>query len=218
MLRANITHIIHNLFMINPTRNSTVSVLAGILGLYTGSVGPADVLLRKVLNRIDEEESLNLISSSETWNAFRNNWSRSHVEAISSSLQSPFALIDSGEIRRNIVEFNPEIHVDQSIGQEKAEDVKNLPILYRTYDPLFWLPVIAFCLEKLGHSSDLTLLVDNFSIGYVLVCLSSKQLVIRKMAASLLLRFEHLSEVTPYFNHTDYRCTICENVLKSRYL
>lgn len=194
-IRANVGSIILNLFRINPQRNSNESVLVGILGLYTGSVGPADRLLMEVLNQIDIERSLNILSSSEIWNAFRNNWSRSNLESVSCSLQSPFALIDSGAMQLAILDFNVAVgnkEIEMAIDESKNEDIQKL---YATYDPSFWLPIIAYCLRQIVHSSELTVLIENSSVGYALVCLSAKQESIRKMAAYVLVNWEHLCGV-----------------------
>jgi hypothetical protein len=67
------------------------------------------------------------------------------------------------------------------------------------YDPRFWLPVIGYCLEKVGHSSELLLLIEIYAIGYALVCLSSDMEVTRKMAQSVLVTFES-------------RCQVCQNL------
>ena len=197
--QANTAQIIYNLFMINPQRNSNESVLVGILGMYTGSVGLADCLLTEVLIQIDVERSLNILTSSDTWNAFRNNWSRSHVESVSSSLQSPFTLIDSDGMRRNTFEFDIEVGtnkvenlVDISKSQISADKARNS---YAIYDPIFWLPIIAHCLRKVIHSSELTLLIDNSAVGYTLACLSAQQESVRKMAGYVLVTWEHQCEV-----------------------
>jgi len=180
--------------MINPLRNSNESVLVGILALYSGSIGPADRLLMEVLNRIDTERSLNLLSSPETWTAFKNNWSRSNVESISSSLQSPCALIDSDGMQRVILDFDinagtAEIDITIDVLNNSTKEMQRL---YATYDPSFWLPIIAYCLKTLAYSSDLTLLVENSSVGYALVCLSANQENIREMAAHVLINWERL--------------------------
>jgi hypothetical protein len=201
-LQANTAHIIYNLFMINPERNSNESILVGILGMHTGSVGPADRLLTEVLIQIDVERSLNILSSSNTWNAFRNNWSRSHLESISSSLESPFALIDSDGMRGNTLDFNIEATkvengIDTSKFQISADNVRDS---YAMYDPTFWLPVIAYCLRKVVHSSQLILLIDNSAVGYALACLSAKQETIRKIAGYILVSWERQCEVPPHLN------------------
>lgn len=182
--------------MINPQRNSTESVLTGLLGLYAASLGRSDLWLRIVMEHIDRESSVNIVTSSGTWNAFRNNWSKKHVEAISSTLESPFNLIDADETKRSILEFDTETPLIHNLEHDKELEPGVLALRYRSYDPSFWLPVIAYCLESVRHASDLTGLVDNFSIGYAFVCLSSKDPDVRKMAISILHRFEHLPEVS----------------------
>jgi len=182
--------------MINPPRNTSESVLIGILSLYMGSRGAADRLLIKVVERIDSEKSLNLLTSDEIWNSFRNNWSRSHIETLSSSLQSPFALIEADTSRRNILEFDVEDAVetdDQDYTTLKA--TARMKEKYEQYEPSFWLPVIAYCLEKATHQSELMSLINNFAFGYVLVCLSSTRESVRRMAVNILLKWDHLSEV-----------------------
>ena len=208
-LRAKIASIVNHLFMINPVRNCNESIVIGILGQYTGSVGPADRLLLSILERIDKEQSLNLISSSETWNAFKNNWSFFHVEAASSSLQSPFSIISPDVTLRNVLEFDPEV----SSGPEEEVDgnhsvVDQIHGDYATYDPTFWLPVIAYCLEKVEHPSELTFLVESSAIGYALVCLSSSQETVRRMATSIVSHWRNLCEVLPLRVLTDTRHTI----------
>ena len=200
----NTARIIYNLFMINPKRNSNESVLVGILGMYTGSVGLADRLLMEVLIRIDVERSLNILSSSDTWNAFRNNWSRSHVESISSSLESPFALIDSDGIRRNTFDFNIDVgttKLENGMDTSKSQiSADKIPDSYSMYDPTFWLPVISYCLKKAVHSAELALLIDNSAVSYALVCLSAKEENIRKMAGYVLVAWEHQCEVPLHLN------------------
>ena len=204
LLQANTAHIIYSLFMINPMRNSNESVLVGILGMHTGSVGPADRLLTELLIRIDVERSLNILSSSDTWNAFRNNWSRSHVESISSSLESPFTLIDSDGMRRNTFDFNIEVDttkIENGIDTSKFQiSVDKILHSYTMYDPTFWLPVISYCLRKVVHSSELTLLIDNSAVSYALACLSAKQENIRKMAGYVLVTWERQCEVPLHLN------------------
>ena len=186
--------------MINPRRTSTESVLIGILGLYSGSVGPADRILTEVLVNIDAERSLNLLSSSDTWNSFKSNWSRYHVESISSSLESPFTLI-SDSMRRNTLEFDIntgttdiETVIDCS---EFPNSLEKILGSYLTYEPQFWLPIVAYCLKKVTHSSELSLLIDNSSIAYSLVCLSAKKTVVREMASYLLADWERKCQVFP---------------------
>jgi hypothetical protein len=195
-LQVKIASIIFYLFMINPLRNSNESVLVGILGRYNGSLGPADRLLMEVLNRIDAERSLNLLSSQETWIAFRNNWSRSNVESISSSLQSPFTLIDSDAMQRVILDFDVNAGIAEvDTGIDISMNSTEMQRLCATYDPSFWLPIIAYCLKTLAHSSELTLLIENSSIGYALVCLSAHQENIREMATHVLMNWERLCGV-----------------------
>ena len=182
--------IIKKLFSIDPITNSSESVVIGILNLYTGSRSPADRLLLSVLQSIDKERSLSLISSSETWNAFRNSWSHFHVDAISSSLQAPIVLIDTHLTRMNTFNFNT---VEDGLSTLVAVDGHQAAS--HTYDPNFWLPVIGYCLEKVAHSSELLLLVEIYAIGYTIVCLSSEQEVTRKMAASVLVTFDNLCQV-----------------------
>jgi hypothetical protein len=197
--QEHISLIIQKLFLINPRRNCNESVLLGLLGIYKGTLGRADLWLRHVLEYIDEETSLNITSSSNTWNAFRTNWSRAHVEAVSSSLESPFSLIDSEITKQSVLDFDTEPIAlpDGGNGGLLGSDSESLR--RRSYDPFFWLPVIAYCLERVKHASDLTILVENLSIGYAFVCLSSKDHKIRKMAASILNRFECLPEVCCYY-------------------
>ena len=218
-LQLNTAHIIYSLFMINPKRNSTESVLVGILGMHTGSVGPADRLLTEMLIRIDVERSLNILSSSDTWNAFRNNWSRFHVESFSSSLESPFALIDLDGMRQNTLDFNIEVgttKVENGIDTSKLQILPDkIRDLYAMYDPTFWLPVISYCLRKVVHSSELTLLIDNSAVSYALVCLSAKEERIRKMAGHVLVTWEHECEVPLHLNFfTHSRNTMYENVVR----
>lgn len=199
ILRVNIALIIFNLFMINPSGNSSESVLVGVLGLYTGSVGRADRLLLQVMQRIDLERSLNILSSSETWNAFKKSWSRSHIDALLSSLQSPFALVDPDSTRVNVLEY--EVNITSSSFEEDVCEERSTNLFsgtgnaYQKYDPWFWFPIIAYCLEKVVHPSELVLLIEVSAIGYAFVGLSSRCKVIRKMAAAVLIKWEHLCEV-----------------------
>lgn len=200
MSRVNVATIIYRLFMMDPPGNSSESVLIGILSLYTGSLGPADVLLRDVLDLIDSEKSLSVISSSDAWNAFRSSRSRIDIETFSSSLESPFSLIDSETTRRNIFEFDVNIGNSESsypndnkvrkCSTDKAQDA------YHMYDPKFWLSIIGYCLEKVVHSSNITHLIENFATGYAIVCLSSYDVTIRMRAGSILVRWEYLCEVS----------------------
>jgi len=189
-LRSNIASIIEHLFLIDPSRNSSESTLVGILRMFTGSMGPADQLLMTVLVRLDAEAQLNILSSAEAWNAFRSVWSNYHPEAIASSLDSPFALVDTEDTKRNVVEFQLESALTGNV--DKLNDLRTA---YRTYEPLFWLPIIAYCLQTVTHSSQLTVMIENYSIGYALVCLSSEREEVRKMAGSILVRWEDMSEV-----------------------
>jgi len=204
--------------MMNPSRNSTESVLIGILSRYTASVQPADSLLRDVLRRIDSERSLNVLSSTETWNAFRASWSRSHLEAIASSLQSPFALIDSDSMQHNV------LHLQVPVDISKAGDKISLVHATGTQpdnglvDPLFWLPIIAYCLDKTTHSSELTLLIENSAIGFALVCLSLNDLTIRRMAGFILVTWEHLCQVSTFSIVPDSRFIICESGIRLKCL
>src|SRR5947207_8925714 len=91
---VNLSTIIHKLFMMDVVKSSNQSVLVGILGIYGGSRGRADRILLDVVRQIDENRRLNVTTSSETWNAFRYSLSRSNVEAVSSTLESPFSVLD----------------------------------------------------------------------------------------------------------------------------
>lgn len=166
-------------------KNSNESVLIGVLSIYSGSRGKADRLLLDVVRAIDETRALNATSSPEIWNAFKNSWSRFEVEAVGSDLDTPFAIIDPAITVRNMVNF------DISLDAERSNDVG----AYQRYDPRFWLPVIAYCLEKVAHQSELGLLIDSSAISYALVCLSSKDEAIRKMGGSILLQWERLCQV-----------------------
>jgi hypothetical protein len=185
---VNTATIIQKLFAMDVLKNSNQSVLVGILGLYTGSKGQTDCILLDVMRRIDETSSMNITSSYETWGAFRSGISRVNVEAISSSLESPFPVIDTDRMRNDIALFDVSPDSAEPVTLDEAE------ILTTSYDPKFWLPVIAYCLEKATHSSEITLLIGNYSIGYALACLSSKSETVRKMASSILLRWEELSQ------------------------
>jgi hypothetical protein len=185
---VNVAKIIQKLFAMDVLKNSNQSVLVGILGLYTGSRGQVDQILLDVMHQIDETRRINVISSPETWATFRAGMSRFNVEAISSSLESPFTVIELDTMRKNSVEFDvwEDNTVDASF--EGAER------LNASYDPHFWLPIIAYCFEKATHSSQVTLFMQNYSIGYALVCLSSMHETVRKMATSILIHWEELSQ------------------------
>lgn len=202
----------------NPGRNSTESVLIGILGRYSGSVRRADSLLWDVLRHIDCERSLNVLSSTETWNAFRISWSRSHLEAIASSLQSPFALIDSESMQHSVLHLQVSVDVSKARDKISLINATGAQLDDRLLDPLFWLPIIAYCLDKTGHSSELTLLIENSAIGFALVCLSSNDLTIRRMAGFILVTWEHLCQVSTFFPVPNSRFTICESGIRLKCL
>jgi hypothetical protein len=214
----NIVNIIYHLFMMNPLRNSTESVLIGILGHYTASVRPADSLLRDVLRRIDSERSLNVLSSAETWNAFKASWSQSHVEAIASSLQSPFAMIDSDSMQHNVLHLQVSLYTSNANDEMSLVNPAGIQLDDRLLDPFFWLPIIAYCLDKTTHSSELTFLIENSAIGYALVCLSSNDLTIRRMAAFILVSWEHLCQVSTSSTVPNSRITICESGIRLKCL
>jgi hypothetical protein len=195
-VRHFIAEIITRLYFIDPVKNRSESVVIGILNFYTGSRSSADRLLLSVLQHADKESILSVISSSETWNAFKNSWSRFHVDAISSTLQSPVVIIDSHITRMNIYGFKTaEIAKSEEL-LSKDQVGSNL------YDPNFWLPVIGYCLEKVAHSSELLLLIEIYAIGYAIVCLSSDMEVTRKMAQSVLVTFESRCQVTQNQHHS----------------
>jgi len=167
--------------------NSNESVLIGILGMYTGSVGRADRILLDVMKTIDNVRALNILSSNETWNAFKDTWSQFEVEAVGSTLSSPFALIDTEITSRNVINFD--------VGRETKEGSEQDQKAYERYDPEFWLPIVGYCLDKASHQSDLTLLIDTSAIEYALVCMSSKNEEIRQMSGSVLVRWERSCQV-----------------------
>jgi hypothetical protein len=195
-VRHFIAEIITRLYFTDPIKNRSESVVTGILNLYTGSRSSADRLLLSVLQHADKESSLSLISSSETWNAFKNSWSRFHVDAISSTLQSPIVIIDSQITRMNVYGFKTAEVANSEESLSKDQVASNL------YDPSFWLPIIGYCLEKVGHSSELLLLIEIYAIGYALVCLSSDMEVTRKMAQSVLVTFESRCQVRQNLYHS----------------
>jgi len=203
--------------MMDPPRNSTHSVLVGVLGHYAASCRRADVLLREVLGRIDSERSLNILSSAETWNAFRTSWSRSHVKALASSLELPFALIDSESMQYNILHFPLSGDVGKRSDYITAVNARGIQLDDRLLDPIFWLPIIAYSLEKTTHTSELTLLIEISAIGYALVCLSSSDLTIRTMASFILGIWENSCQVNHVAATLTKRFTICGNGIKSRY-
>jgi len=191
---SNIARIIHQLFYFNPPRNSNLSVLIGVLGIYESSTSPADFRMMEIMKSIDEHRSLNLISSSETWNAFRNRWSRSHIESLSSSLENPFPLIDSEDMHHTIFNFRTN---ERTSGQNvRMNSISSGSEPKSLIDPEFWLPVIAYCLTKCRHTSDLTVLLENNSIGFAFACLSSENEKVRRMAGSILLSWERLCDVS----------------------
>lgn len=195
-VRHFIAEIITRLYFTDPVKNRSESVVTGILNLYTGSRSSADRLLLSVLQHADKESSLSLVSSSETWNAFKNSWSRFHVDAISSTLQSPIVIIDSQITRMNVYGFITAEVANSEESLSKDQVACNL------YDPRFWLPVIGYCLEKVGHSSELLLLIEIYAIGYALVCLSSDMEATRKMAQSVLVTFESRCQVRQNLHHS----------------
>lgn len=195
-LQLNTAQIIFHLFIMDPSRNSTESVLIGVLGHYTASCRHADFLLRQILERIDSERSLNILSSAETWNAFRVSWFRSHVEALASSLETPFALIDSESMQYNILHFQVSGDVGMRRDEIAAVNAGSIQPDDRQLDPIFWLPIIAYSFEKTLHPSDLTLLIESSAIGYALVCLSSRDLRIRTMASFILATWENACQVS----------------------
>ena len=190
---ANIARIIYQLFNLNPPRNSNLSVLIGVLGQYEGSTSLADLRMMEIMKSIDQHRSLNLISSSETWNAFRNRWSRSHVESLSSSLENPFPLIDSQDMHHAVLHFRAN---ERKSGQNvRMNSISSGSEPKYLIDPEFWLPVIAYCLKKCRHTSDLTVLLENNSIGFTFACLSSENEKVQRMAGSILVKWERLCEV-----------------------
>jgi len=190
---ANVIGIIRQLYFMNPRRNSNPSVLIGVLGLYDGSTSPTDKQLMEIMESMDDQRALNLFTSSEIWNAFRNRWSHSHVESLSSTLENPFPLIDPDEMRQNLLPFGTRNRRDESKvpeGSASSESGLEFPM-----DPKFWLSVIAYCIEKCKHFSELTILLENSSVGYTFMCLSSENEQVRKMARSILVKWELQCEV-----------------------
>jgi hypothetical protein len=194
---ADVVGIIRQLYFMNPPRNSNPSVLIGVLGLYDGSTSPTDMHLMEIMKSIDSERALNLHTSSDTWNAFRNRWSRSHVESLSSSLEHPFPLIDPDEMHQSLICFRT-----RNDGLELENSSAHKSGLKFPVDPEFWLSVIAYCFEKCKHFSELAILLDNFSVAYTFMCLSSESEQVRKMAGSILIKWERLCEV---FQHRGCR-------------
>jgi len=177
-------------------KNSNESILRGILELYTGSRHPADRTLLDVMGAIEKGSSLNITSTSIIWNAFRKGWSLRYVDAISSSPESPAGLIIKEYMVYNILNFDcrddtAPVDAGQTQTFTLDEQRRNLGLS----DPRFWLPVIAYCVESVAHSADLTVLIENYAIGYALVCLSSDSENTRKMASSILLTWDHLCGV-----------------------
>jgi hypothetical protein len=190
-----IASIAHQLYDMNPGRNSTPSILIGVLGLYHGSTSAADLALMDILKSIDKHRCLNLLSSSETWNAFRSNRSRSHVESLSSSLDNPFPLIDSDEMNQSILYFKTD---ECKGGRNVRRDAISSGSERKSLDPEFWLSVVSYCLEKCRNSSELTVLLENSAIGFTFVCLSSENEEVRKTAGSILLKWERLCEANQF--------------------
>ena len=187
-LRVNLSIIIKELFEMDVLKNSNESVLIGILNMYTASAGLADRILLDIMRKVDQIRALNVLSSLETWNAFKNSWSRYEVEAVGSTLSTPFSVIGAETTSQNILAFDISFHY----GGNDSDD----SIAYARYDPRFWLPIIGYCLEKTSHQTNIMLLIDSSAIGYALVCLSSKNEEIRHMASSLVIRWEHLCQVS----------------------
>jgi hypothetical protein len=201
--RTNISIIIHRLFHLDSEEQCTPSVLTGLLSLYTGSIGLADLLIFDIISHIDKDSIFNIVSSPEIWNAFKNNWSRRYVETVSSTPESPFAIIDADVTRKNVFLFRTPARKHDSIQAwlfgDVEPDLNQLQIEYETYDANFWLSMIAYCLTKVTHSSELTQLVESSAIGYAFVSLSSKKPEIQKPAARILLEWERLCEVKTWF-------------------
>lgn len=192
-VRVNIATVIQQLLLIDSQKNSNESVLRGVLELYTGSRHPADCILFDIMRTIEGVSSLNISSNSNSWNAFRKVWSVRYVDAISSSPESPSGLIIKDYMLANILNFD--CHDEISHKDEGLEKLDEQMRKVTSADPRFWLPIIAYCLQLVTHSADLTVLIENYAIGYAIACLSSESEPTRKMACSILLTCDHLCGV-----------------------
>jgi hypothetical protein len=194
-LRFDLATIIQKLFLIDSRKNSNESILRGILELYTGSRHLADRVLLDVMGTIERQCSLNMTSTSMAWNAFRKGWSLRYVDAISSSPESPSGIIIKEYMINNILNFDSRDETALS-NPDQSWTLDEQRHKLSSSDPCFWLPLVAYCLELVAHSADLTVLIENYAIGYAITCLSSESETTRKMAASILLSWDHLCGVS----------------------
>ena len=195
-LRLYIATIIQKLYQIDCVKNSNESVLSGVLELYTGSKDPADSILFDVINSIETKCSLNVTSTSNLWKAFRKGWSFRYPDAISSSIETPSALIIREYMVYNTLNFDCRAesgHIEND--QTHTWSVEKNKSSLKSGDPRFWLPLVAYCLQRVSHSADLTVLIENYAIGYTIACLSSESDTTRKMACFILLSWARLCGV-----------------------
>jgi hypothetical protein len=194
-LRLHIATIIQKLYHIDCVKNSNESVLSGVLELYTSSRDPADSKLFDVICSIEAKCKLSVTSTSNLWKAFRKGWSARYPEAISSSIETPSALIIREYMVYNTLNFDCRAEAGHTeIDQTHTWWLENKSSL-KLGDPRFWLPLIAYCLHCVSHSADLAVLIENYAIGYTIACLSSESETIRKMACFILLSWLRLCEV-----------------------
>ncbi|GMM36423.1 Urb1 protein [Saccharomycopsis crataegensis] len=206
--------IVHKLFGMNPAKNSTISIREKILLAYTGSIASFDLLLFDILNKIEQTLSeswlnnyvINWEFQSETSNGQNSgddyqellNQQRLLVKenngSMTISLSNQF-LKDSID---NFV-IDP-LDVAPILGQQKglAEIFEDYEIKRNNktlvYDPRFVMLLIMNNTELLFFDEndqtipifDLRLLVDSNILEYLIVCLSSTDGSVIKIAQTIL--------------------------------
>ncbi|OLL26710.1 hypothetical protein NEOLI_000341 [Neolecta irregularis DAH-3] len=175
-LRRDIALLLHQLYFISPKSNATVSTLEGLLQLYNGSIDEADT---SILAMIVDIESIRGESVAISHKPF--------------DVKSSTAIFDSKRILKSI--YNFPIEVDRSqlnlsdIMASRTELLQETELKASIYDPVLLLSMIAMFLKQHEPNQDFRKLIESNAFGYILICLSSTEKNILKMAYNIL---EHL--------------------------
>ncbi|KAK9461008.1 ribosome 60S biogenesis N-terminal-domain-containing protein [Lipomyces oligophaga] len=191
LIEAHLVNILHILYFANPRGLLTSNTAVKLIQFYGGSISRTDYLIYEILHSIDALSNLSIALKISSY-TFSDDTSAGKVYAGSSSqmLQLVFSRKRFQSSISALVSSKRFPKVDRALNaQSDTSSIGELSLqhslLETIYDPLFALSAITDMITR--RLVDIAELVDNYAVGYIIVCSSNDDKTVRLLARKVLL-------------------------------
>ncbi|KAI5785180.1 ribosome 60S biogenesis N-terminal-domain-containing protein [Pyronema domesticum] len=192
--------LISKLFQAGKATLSNIATLDGIMESYRGTNDPIDRMLLNIILHIEGHLARSCASRIASWSVLETT-EKNLISRVRGRLE---VSIDAKILSKSVFHSSTTT-VDATFNnlEKYMKTIKESIIpVGKSYDPLFMLPALTFCLISETHILEAQAAVERHCVSYAMVCLSSSDKSIRSMASNFLSTVAAKLEDSPYRNKT----------------